>query len=615
MVALVAAVLVALAPLAPAAAHSELDRSDPPAGGMVPVGRTELTVWFGEPVSAPASSFRLRLADGVEVAADVAFTDARVVRLTTPPLARGTYVLDWHTVSLEDGHPSTGTLVFGAGLRPDAVTAQGTGLPSGQALALRWLDLTGLLLAVGALALAGALGRLGPSGAGVRRRVGALGLLAAAGCLYAGLVTPFLRTPWAGAPIGDWLGQGWLTLTETPWGRLWLLREGALLVTVLALLRGYLDARPGRAGGRSVGDGTDHTLTVVAGLGLLAATLLQSLGGHPASLAGGSLTAVLMATGHVLAAGVWVGGLVLLLATLRAGRRTGGAGLPWQAAWWAFSPLAAVAAVVLVATGVYQTGRHLPGLSAVDTTVYGATVAAKVALVVAALALAAVNTLLVDSPLFRRLGARSLGGRRLTAEPRRVFARTVIAEALVLVAAVLAAGVLTSVPTARDVAQATRPTTPHADNVDGLFLTFETVPEGRAGTLLVLKARSTILPDPAPVQSVDVTMAGPGTPFDTALAAVEEGRYEATTRALAAGAWTATVRLHRQGRPDSVSVTRWTVSAHPTAEWTPLRAVTTLLSSLLLAGLAVVLLRRPRRGVPEAPTPERVPEPVGGGSP
>ena len=91
------AVLVVMAPSAQA--HSETIRSDPPNGGMVPVGRSSLTLWFDEPIGAAASTIELRTLDGLPVKSsfDISNGDLSVV-VETAPLEHGSYVLDWHAL-------------------------------------------------------------------------------------------------------------------------------------------------------------------------------------------------------------------------------------------------------------------------------------------------------------------------------------------------------------------------------------------------------------------------------------------------------------------------------------------------------------------------------------
>ena len=83
--------------------------------------------------------------------------------------------------------------------------------------------------------------------------------------------------------------------------------------------------------------------------------------------------------------GGWAGRARLLPGPAAAPRRRPCAGRSCRPPGARFSPLAAVSTVVLLASGLYQAGVHLPDLGPVRTTVYGAAVAAKTVLVVVAL--------------------------------------------------------------------------------------------------------------------------------------------------------------------------------------------------------------------------------------
>ncbi len=581
---------VVLLTSAPAQAHSETIRSDPPNGGMVAVGRHSLTLWFDEPIGAAASTVELRTLDGlpVESSTDISNGDLSVV-VETAPLEHGSYVLDWHALSLVDGHASSGTIVFGAGLRPDVVAAEGAGPPSPTLLALRWVDLTAVLVAIGALTIAGRVIATAGTGLGAAGdRIRRAGVIAAFCAAYAGVVTPFLRTRTSGGDGTAWLDQTWLTLTGTSWGWLWIAREVALLVALAAMLLWRRDGQ--RPAAR------------IAFAALAGAVVVESLGGHAASLPVGSAVAALVGAAHVLAAGVWVGGLmVLILIIAPLARRDVAVARNRLALGRAFSPLAAASTVVLTATGLYQAGQHVPGLSSLGTTIYGAAVAAKLVLLGLALLFAAVNTVLVDSTLVDRLlpaRPRLLLASAAPADRSRVFAGTLVAEGVVLMIAVVAAAVLTSVPTAREVSVATQPVAPQSSNVDGLFLTFESVAEGSDGRRrLILRLRSTIQPEPAPVTGIDVRVTGPGGREELVpLTEVEPGRYEGATDVEPVGDWEGFVAVHRRGILDSAMATSWTVRSAAVEFSTPLRTLTTLAAGLLLAVLAglVLILRRRR---------------------
>ena len=598
---LVALLLTLLVPSA-AQAHSELQRSDPLDGAVVPVGRTTLTMWFGEPVATASSSFVLRTQDGSIVPATASGErTTTVVEIKTDPLKRDTYQLDWRVFSLDDGHTTTGTLVFGAGLRPLPPTSRGAQIPPSALVLVRWVDLTALLAAIGALTVGDRV--LRTLSARVRRRARTIGLVAVFTAWYASALTPFFRTADPTLGLGLWWDQTWLVLVDTPAGRFWLARQVALTVAVAAVIvwRRKLSRPRGPA--------------AVALIALTAAAVCEAWAGHAATLTSGSMLVGLAATAHVLAAGAWAGGLGVLawclVPTLRQAR--GHRGRLLGPVWRAYSPVAAISTVVLLATGLIEAGHHMPGLGAVTSTVYGAGVAAKTVLMVVALGLAAVNTAAVHPELAARAGVRlPYGVRRLTLSSPRRFAATVTAEAVVLGLAVALAAVVTSTATSREDLDARRPTTVHVEGADGLFVTFEEVPGGPAKGRLIVRLRSIVRPDPAPVTGVDVELSGPSGRVLVPLAVTDPNRYEGTTAEPGAGTWTATVQVHRTNAADTVTTSSWKVEPK-SAEGGLFEMATTALAALLLALLAATLLVLRRRRRAEAvlalvEVPDHLPE-------
>ncbi len=80
------------------------------------------------------------------------------------------------------------------------------GVAPAELLVARWLDLAALLVAVGAVAVGGrVLAAAGPGGTGVRRRARRYAATAAMLGCYSGVLTAFLRTRAAGAPLQTWV--------------------------------------------------------------------------------------------------------------------------------------------------------------------------------------------------------------------------------------------------------------------------------------------------------------------------------------------------------------------------------------------------------------------------
>ncbi len=598
----------------PASAHANLERSDPPNGGMIAAGRTTMTLWYGEPVTSAGSSFSLQRTDGAAPPVPTTATldeGGTVVHLTLPALENGTYTLTW-AVTAADGHPTRGTVLFGAGFRPDGVASADTSAPDPYAVLLRLLDLGGSLVALGSLVVAGrVVSALGPPAPRLRRRVLTAGGLGAALALAGALTTPVL-TAWTQLG-GEADGVGSLfsavrdvVLTST-WGLLWVARVALLLVAYVCLWRArgeasWALARAGRPADRWRRSG------VAAAVPLALAVSVDAWSGHASTLPARSALTAAAAAAHVVAASVWAGGLVVLVVAvvpvMRLEAPVRRAVSP--AVWRAFSPVAAVSVGVLVATGLYEAARHVGTAASVTDGLYGWGVLAKLGLLGIALALAGYNTLVVNDGVAARVGG--LVGLGSTWRPSsRPLAVTVSIEAAVLVLATGVAAVMTSTPTAREVAAASEVTVPHSDSVDGLFVTAEAVPTG-SRLRVVVRTEAVLRPMPWPVTGVDVSVADgtlltPVAPDEaTSLEAVEDGHYEASVPDPGLDAWTAQVTVHRDGRPDEVLLIPG--SSAVTRPVTPLEAGAGALALLLLAGTtAAVAVARRRAGGGRDPDP------------
>ncbi|AFM19882.1 putative copper export protein [Mycolicibacterium chubuense NBB4] len=196
------------------------------------------------------------------------------------------------------------------------------------------------------------------------------------------------------------------------------------LVVALLLAAGLVVLRT-RAS-RPVAAAVTATAVVGAVIPLLPATV-----GSLDSLARSVLTVV-----HVVAATLWVGGLVVLGAAGMLGRRARGeeaaAGRDWAQVWERFSVVALYAVGGLIISGMWLAWTHVGTPAQLLTTAYGRYLAVKLVLVVALLGAGAYNmrVLMPRIRLARRDGdTRSVV--RLTVEH---FPVVVVAEAVVGVA-------------------------------------------------------------------------------------------------------------------------------------------------------------------------------------
>ena len=312
----------------PADAHALLERSYPAAGASLPRAPHVMLLYFTE--APDPSLFTVSLLDssgqtlpGVGKPT-VAPRNARELRVRLPRLADGVYTVNWRTVSKVDGHVTGGSFAFGIGVQPPSgVSAAANGgspptgsAPSPAAVAGLWLLFWGLAL----LAAAGATGVLVfgwrlPGGA---RIVIAAGWLAAA----AGTLIMILsERAAAGVPFGE--------LFAAAAGRSLLAQAAAVAVCGVAA---FFAAR--RPAGRSL---------VVVGAAAAAALFVHAQAGHAETQSSVRLLNVADQWLHMLAAGVWVGGLVWLLLGLRGldgrrGRRLCAASRSWHSPPWRSSP-------------------------------------------------------------------------------------------------------------------------------------------------------------------------------------------------------------------------------------------------------------------------------------
>ncbi|MFJ8054374.1 copper resistance protein CopC [Streptomyces luteogriseus] len=356
-----------LAGAAPASAHAALRGTDPDDGSVVKRAPRHVTLTFTESVGLLDDSFRVFGPDQRRVHTDEAtHADGRsdTARVGLPgKLAQGTYTVAWRVVSA-DSHPVSGAFTFSVG-KPSATSGPiDTGpaedpLTGGLHDAARYLAYLAAALLVGLAAFA-LLCR--PADTSPLRRP----LVAAWWTLLGStVVLLLLRAPYetgtgpAGAFDASALGR---TLAGRP-GEALLARLVILLLTAVFLIR--LSRRRGSG---------ERPAALATGTALAAALALTWAAAEHASAGIQVPLAMASSVLHLLATGVWLGGLVALLLTLR---RPAGDDLP--AVVPRFSRIAFASVTVLAVTGIYQSWRGLGSLSALTGTSYGRLLLAKLA--------------------------------------------------------------------------------------------------------------------------------------------------------------------------------------------------------------------------------------------
>ena len=99
---------------APAGAHAYLDRARPVAGSVVHESPRELTLWFTQRIEPAFSEVRVLDSAGKRVAVGAPAIDAadgKMLRVTLPTLAAGSYRVQWRVLSV-DTHVSKGEFAF-----------------------------------------------------------------------------------------------------------------------------------------------------------------------------------------------------------------------------------------------------------------------------------------------------------------------------------------------------------------------------------------------------------------------------------------------------------------------------------------------------------------------
>jgi copper transport protein len=387
----VLALILGTALLAPgtASAHALLQSSDPAPSSTVATTPAAATLTFGEAADPRLSSIRVRDTGGQDVAAGPAEAvpgHADQLRVPLKPLRDGVYSVSWRTVSAVDGHTAAGTFAFGVGVAPTSATsplssAGGASSTSGSpaAVVARWVLYLGLVALFGAAFVGLAIDRR-PQRSVIR--FAGLGWLAA---VIGTLAVIAVQWSESGADLSTVLGSsiGFAALQR-------LLAAIALTIAVVWVL---------------LSTGTPARRR----LGLLSATaagamLIDVMTGHAAA---GSLSPIQVTVQwlHVLAVGLWLGGLAALLLQVR--------GTPSDEHALAirrFSRWAGYALAVVALTGVVRAIDEIGGLDALLGTDFGRLVIVKSALLGVLALLGATNRFVNVPQAARRLaGLRRIG--------------------------------------------------------------------------------------------------------------------------------------------------------------------------------------------------------------
>ena len=412
--ALPVAVLGALLLPAAAGAHAVLERATPTYGERLREAPARVVLRFSQAVEALPTSIEVRDASGAVVSRPaVAGPDGRTIASPLRRLPRGAYTVRWHAPA-SDGHVISGVYTFGVRKEPPPPTdAYGAGRPTAADHVARWVYFLALAALLGGLGfrllvLRGDLPRR------LERRFYVVTGVAALATIDAGMLAFLLRAEDAlQVPFARFLyGDLSPIANETRFGMAFIVMTLGFALVAALLFAAWLSDRP-------------RLLWPAFVLGLGFASGL-SLSGHAAG-EGASWLSQLADWVHLVAASLWVGGLLQLAAcvwpTAPALRRE---------AFARFSRLAGVLVALLVAAGVYLSVLRLPAIADLWGAGYGRILLLKLGLVALALAWGAFHHFFARPAL-----ERGTSGRAVSALPRSLVGESAVGMAILLAAAVL----------------------------------------------------------------------------------------------------------------------------------------------------------------------------------
>lgn len=414
-----------------ASAHATVETSSPADGQSLPTSPEEISVTFSESVSTVSGGLRVLNADGKQVSTgESRVSDGRtLVTDISETLPDGTYVATYRVLSA-DGHPVSGSLLFGVGSSALDRSAQPTS--DGDRL---WEIIGGIARSVLYLAA----------------------LIAAGVAFFLAFIHDHADDRWRIVPfvrIGSLLalfGAIGIVMSQAAL----LTGQGAGAVTDTDVLRDVLNQNLGWSlallmiGLAAVHLSTDITKKVVsqslALYGGLGVTVSFAVWGHATELAPRALSLAADAV-HATAAALWLGGLVglaMVLSLRSADTVVSTAGIIGR-----FSRLAFWSVLVLAAAGLTLTITGSDAnLNSIVTTTWGQLVLAKIGLTLIVVIVAAWNRrTLVPSLTTPTEDTNVIAVRWAT------LLRTVRAEVLILVVVVGLTAILVNIPPARTAA-------------------------------------------------------------------------------------------------------------------------------------------------------------------
>jgi copper transport protein len=583
----------------PASAHATLISSNPGNGAVLAAPPEHVVLQFDVPVNPRLSAVTLADRTGRRLSGPVVDARSGVSSLLTielPPLDQGVYRLAFRARDDTDLHETAGAIVFGVGqvadlqARPQVVPG-----PSYVETGSRWLELAGTCLLVGIvtvwLGILPAAGRGRPLTAGALRRLLTLAVVGYAAFVVgkAGQLLVAAEDLGGGGAL-PWPDAVWIALSAGRFGLLWLGAMG-LAGLVLVAMRATLSQQGSRPFG------------VALVLAVAALLVVSTATSHGANQSGPDPLLIAVRGIHLASAGLWVGGLTVLV-FLFAGALRGGSpdGPSALIAFRRFTGLAFIAVGLLAVSGLLLVERGVGSAAQLLTTTYGLTLVAKLIAGAAALGFGVRHILLLSPPRGGGVGGPvKLAG----SVPFEVGAMLVVLWGAAALGATAPAPVATATSMAGLALQADT-----TAQVDDLIVRTSMEPGHPGANTVIVQVRGVGSTMPRePVTDVQLALAQPGHLTQTLSGrAIGAGRYEfPPARVATTGQLYVLVTISRSdGTRERTSAT-WTVSPPPPAPppglpatpWAPtLEAAAAFLAvALASAWVTWLVLDRRRRGL------------------
>ena len=427
----------------PASAHGLFVRSDPNPNAVLEKPPVQVQVWLTEPVESSFSEIKVLDTKGVRVddgITNVDPNDPTHIQVGLRSLSNGVYTASWKALSVVDGHVTFGTFPFSVGEVDPAALAAAVEASSGTVAATpgevipRWLSLLGIAILIGGSLFVAYVWTPAWRQATeaspfliveLFRMLQRSGLVLFIGTSIFSLlwhVSSATGLEFTKALFDAGLGE---LLFSTRYGLLWLFRTALAATVALSDTRSW---------------GWLYRVRPFV-LGSLVVTL--SLNSHLS--AAQSFLPIVSNSVHVVAASVWIGGLlhfaigIWLIRDLEVDTRICLIGALVRR----FSNIGLLTVGTLLLTGVFNASMTVGSMGALFSSPYGTGILIKLGVITPMLVLAAINLLVIRPRL------QSTSPKRGVLHLRRV----VTAEAILGVCVLAAAGILATIPPVRTFAR------------------------------------------------------------------------------------------------------------------------------------------------------------------